>query len=114
MAELCIDNKTPDHGSIDLHGIHPRDEHLYPTIEDALCQAYDAGLSRLTIIHGHGFNRRGYVRAFVNSNTGYLGQIVREMLRYNPDLRQWMLAKFDCSHDGSTTVRIRRGRRGIK
>ena len=107
MAAHYIDKKRSDQGEIDLHGFHPRDDGLYQTIEDAVREARDANLRELTIIHGHGHNRVSYHRQFVNSNTGWLGQTVRRVLRHSPELREWMFAKFDCSHDGSTTVRLR-------
>ena len=107
MAELYIDKKRPDQGKIDLHGFHPHDDDLYQTIEDAVREARGAKLRELTIVHGHGHNRVSYGRQFVNSNTGWLGQTVRGVLRHRPELREWMFAKFDCSHDGSTTVRLR-------
>jgi DNA-nicking Smr family endonuclease len=105
---VIVDKRQPKRGEIDLHGFHPHDDDLYPTIVNGLRQAYEAGLSHLTIIHGHGFNRASSIRTFVNSNTGFLGQTVRQMLRANCELRKWMLVKFDCSHEGSTTVRLRK------
>ena len=95
-------------GEIDLHGFHPHEEHLDDAIVDGVRQAYENGLPTLTIIHGHGRNRSSYHPCFVNSNTGWLGRTVRSFLRGNSNLRQWMFAKIDCSHDGSTMVRIRR------
>jgi Smr domain len=98
---------------IDLHGFHPYDDDLHPTIEKALREAYETEAETLTIIHGHGHNRYRPFNPFVNSNTGFLGVTVRSFLRNNLDLRRWMLAKLDVSHDGSTTVRIRsKGRAG--
>lgn len=110
--DMYIDTTKPGRGKIDLHGFHPSDETLYPTIASAIKQAYESGLDELTIIHGHGFNRANSVNAFVNSNTGFLGRTVRGLLRDNHELRPWMLVKFDCSDIGSTTVRIRGTRRG--
>ncbi len=94
---------------IDLHGLHPvRDaDQIERDIGAALRAAFDASASALVIVHGHGYNRAGWRPSFVNSNTGYLGQTVRRMLRNNADWRAWMLAKFSCAHDGSTTVFIR-------
>ena len=95
-------------GQIDLHGFHPYDEQLADTIIDGVRQAYEKRLPTLTIIHGHGFNRASFSWRLVNSNTGWLGQTVRRFLRQPSELRQWMFAKIDCSHNGSTTVRLRR------
>ncbi len=107
--ELHVSDAEPDVVQIDLHGYHPHDDDLYEAIKASLQKAHDAGLSKLRIIHGHGFNRSSNhdFRRFVNSNTGYLGQTVRGILR-GKELRPWMLAKFDCSHDGSTIVRLRK------
>jgi hypothetical protein len=66
---------------IDLHGFHPYDDDLHPTIEKALREAYEAEAPTLTIVHGHGHNRTRPIwqRApFVNSNTGFLGVTVGE------------------------------------
>jgi hypothetical protein len=95
---------------IDLHGFHPYDDDLLETIEKALRETYEAEAETLTIIHGHGHNRERPFNPFVNTNTGFLGVTVRGILRNNKDLRRYMLVKIDVSHDGSTTVRIRRGR----
>ena len=103
---MSVWGKNPDCGEADLHGFHPYDDDLYDTIKEAIIETYDAGLARLRIIHGHGFDREHYFRSFVNSNTGFLGQTVRRYLR-KKELRQWMFAKFDCSHEGSTVVRLR-------
>ena len=110
--ELYVSDAEPDMGQIDLHGYHPRDDDLYEAIKTSLQKAHDAGLSKLRIIHGHGLNRSSnyHICRFVNSNTGYLGQTVRGILRVK-ELRPWMLAKFDCSHDGSTIVRLRKVKR---
>ena len=95
-------------GQIDLHGFHPYDEDLSDAITDGVRHAFERGLSTLTIVHGHGHNRASHSPRFVNSNTGWLGQTVRNLLRNDTELRQWMFAKIDCSHDGSTMVRLRR------
>ena len=100
---------TNGEGQIDLHGFHPHDEDLYDAIIDGVRQAYEKGLPNLTIIHGHGLNRASYSPSFVNSNTGWLGRTVRRFLRQASELRQWMFAKIDCSHDGSTMVWMRKG-----
>jgi hypothetical protein len=92
---------------IDLHGFHPHDDNLFETIENALQEAFEKEAHTLTIIHGHGFNRPNAFRPFANTNTGYLGLTVRGILRQCPQLRQWMLARIDVRHNGSTTVRIR-------
>ena len=95
---------------VDLHGFHPYDEDLYATIRNAIEKAHAEGKSELTIVHGHGLNR-ATPRPFANTNTGWLGMMVRSILRGAPELRKWMYAKFDCSDIGSTTVRIRKTKR---
>jgi len=104
---LRFSKDKPKRVEVDLHGLHPQDDELYLVIVDAIRRAYETSAVELTIIHGHGLDRMNSVNAFVNSNTGYLGRTVRGMLWNNPELRPWMLAKFDCSDIGSTTVRIR-------
>jgi DNA-nicking Smr family endonuclease len=92
--------------TVDLHGLYPND--VATPVFNAIKEAYEAGDDAVELIHGHGFNRKGHIRAFVNSNTGELGRAVRAYLRFNKNLRPFMLAKFDCSDRGATTVRIRR------
>ena len=110
-AQAVMDPLQPRpelHLEIDLHGRHPHDDDLHEVISGAIRNAHEQGAARLTLIHGHGHNRPSHGRAaFVNTNTGWLGQTVRSYLRNDSDLRQWMLAKIDVSHDGSTTVRLR-------
>jgi len=98
-------------GEIDLHGFHPHDDDLTDAIDAGLRGAHERHLPTLTIIHGHGHNRPSFGSAFVNSNTGWLGRSVRNYVRHSAHLREWMFAKFDCKHDGSTTVRIRVARK---
>ena len=96
-------------GEIDIHGSHPCDDDLNDKIRTSVRQAHERGLDTLRIIHGHGHNRESIGSRFVNSNTGWLGRTARTFLRQPSELRQWMFAKIDCSHDGSTTVRLRKG-----
>ena len=91
---------------VDLHGLHP-DDIFVEDIEEYLRKAHEHRIKKLTFVHGHGFSRSSYQSRFVNSNTGYLGQTVRSILRHETPLREWMYAKFLCSHSGSTTVRLR-------
>jgi hypothetical protein len=90
----------------DLHGFHPRD------IDGCLLarishQAWEMGVGRLVLIHGHGRNR-GLTPGFVNTNTGYLGLTVRRALRSGPDIRQWLfVSTVDRGHAGSTKVRVK-------
>ena len=89
---------------IDLHGYHPTVLQNEWIVERLVQQAWEMGLSELTIIHGHGGSRGG-PRPFANTNTGYLGITVRRILRGCE--RQWMYAKFDVSRAGSTTIRLK-------
>jgi Smr domain len=98
---------------IDLHGYHPdtvRDSNL---ILDIVRQAWEMAEDSVVIVHGHG-RARAARRPFSNSNTGYLGLVVRGILRHDERLRQWMYAKVDVSHDGSTTVRLRKNDQPIR
>jgi hypothetical protein len=93
---------------LDLHGYYPYEADTHAAIVGALQAAYEAGADTLRIIHGHGHNRFHASAVFANTNTGELGLAVRGRLRNDHTLRQWMLAKIDVSHNGSTVVRIRR------
>jgi len=91
---------------IDLHGYHPqtiRDGDLLPKI---LQQAWEMGEKELIIIHGHG-KGKGIPPQFANTNTGYLGLVIRGLLRHDKRLRQWMYSRIYVSHPGATRVRLR-------
>lgn len=93
--------------AVDLHGYHPDqiDSAFMTTI---LTQACETGLPFVRFIHGHGKNR-DFTLGFVYTNTGLLGLSVRRLLRDDASLRKWIRhTTLDCSHDGSTAVRIRR------
>ena len=88
---------------IDLHGFHPDDV----DVEDLLKQAWEMSAAEVTLIHGHGHNR-GLSVGFVNTNTGYFGLRVRGAIRRNSNLKPWVkITTLDCSHDGSTSVKLR-------
>src|SRR5207245_2792370 len=89
----------------DLHGFHPNSIGS-GIISNIVRQAWEMGAPTVTIIHGHGWSR-GKPRPFANTNTCWLGMTIRSILRNDRDLRVWMYAKFDSSHPGSTTVRLR-------
>lgn len=91
---------------VDLHGYHPATVREAGLLAKIIKQAWEMGKEELVIIHGHGMSR-GNPRPFANTNTGYLGLSVRRALRNTPELRRWMFAKIDVSHDGSTTIRIK-------
>lgn len=89
---------------IDLHGYHPDDI----DVVDLLKQAWETGANKVTLIHGHGHNR-GLSVGFVNTNTGYFGLRVRGAIRRNSALKPWVkISSLDCSHDGSTTVQLKK------
>jgi hypothetical protein len=84
---------------IDLHGHHPDDVRGSP-LEEVIRQTWETGANSVRLIHGHGHNREKLFNAFVNSDTGYLGQTVRSELRNNKTLRQWIYySTLDCKHD---------------
>jgi Smr domain-containing protein len=88
---------------IDLHGYHPGEI----DVASLLRQAWEMGASEVTFIHGHGRNR-GLSPGFVNTNTGYFGLCVRQAIRGNAALKPWVkISTMNCSHDGSTTVKLR-------
>ncbi len=80
---------------IDLHGYGPEDLGCRFGLEDnsllrkLIQQAWEAGASGLTLIHGHGRNR-GLTPGFVNTNTGFFGVCIRRVLRHDKSLRQWI------------------------
>ena len=94
---------------IDLHGLYPDDINI-TLVSDQLSIANEEGYDEVIFIHGHGKNRNQFINEFTSSNTGVLGRAVREVLRRD-EVRDYMLVKFDCRHEGSTTVQLRRSRR---
>ena len=88
---------------IDLHGYHPDEIDVLAIVR----QAWESGASGLRLIHGHGHNR-GISPGFVNTNTGYFGLRLRSELRHGPGLKPYIVrSSLDCSHDGSTFIRLR-------
>jgi hypothetical protein len=88
---------------IDLHGYYPYDVNLTAIVQ----QVWEMGCPKLWIIHGHGRNR---VRSpgFVNTNTGFLGLWIRNGLRNDPTLRQWIkYTTLDCSDMGVTSIKLK-------
>jgi hypothetical protein len=93
--------------SIDFHHYHPRTLQENDLVVDVIKQAWEMGEVSVVLIHGHG-QRRAANRPFANTNTGYLGLTIRGILRGDERLRQWMYAKIDVTHDGSTKIRLRK------
>jgi hypothetical protein len=91
---------------VDLHGYHPNDICGEPLAN--ICQhVWETGATQLRLIHGHG-RGRGISPGFVNTNTGYFGLRIRDQLRRNRELRQWIKhTTLDCGHEGSTTVKLK-------
>jgi len=91
---------------VDLHGYHPDDICGSP-LGQMVKQAWEMGAGSIRFIHGHG--NRGISPGFVNTNTGYFGLQIRGELRHYASLRQWIKhTTLDCSHDGSTAVKLKR------
>jgi hypothetical protein len=89
---------------IDLHGYHPDEI----DVADLVRQAWEMGADKVRLIHGHGRNR-GISVGFINTDTGYFGLRIRGAIRGNKVLKQWAkISTFDCSHNGSTTLTLRR------
>ena len=98
---------------IDLHGYSPDDLGCRFGLESGsvlqklVQQAWDAGASDLTLIHGHGRNR-GITPGFVNTNTGFFGLCIRRALRHDKSLRQWVKhTTLDCTDIGCTSVGLK-------
>jgi hypothetical protein len=65
------------------------------------------GEDELTLIHGHGRNR-GISPGFVNTNTGYFGLCLRQALRHERSLRQWIKhTTLACWNMGCTSIRLK-------
>jgi hypothetical protein len=91
---------------LDFHDYHPRTILGSELIETGIRQAWEMGERTLTLIHGHS-RYHAVRRPFANTNTGWLGLTIRHILRHGQSLREFMFAKIDCSHNGSTTIRLR-------
>lgn len=108
--DVQADRQQPEVFKCDLHGLHP-DELYGEDLEDVIRTAHAAGAREVVFIHGHGFNRRSTIRTFTNSNTGYLGQTTRKILRLllqpGSDVREIALVKIDTSDIGATSVFLR-------
>jgi hypothetical protein len=92
---------------LDLHGYHPDDICGEP-LAKIMRTAWEAGAANIRLIHGHGRNR-GISPGFVNTNTGYFGLRIRDALRHDVGLRQWIkYTTLDCSHNGSTVIKLKR------
>jgi hypothetical protein len=92
---------------IDLHGYHP-DQLMGEVFDSVVRQAWETGAEEIEFIHGHGRGRRGVLRGFVNTNTGYFGLRIRRELRHNKSLRQWIkYTTLSCAAWGSTSVRLK-------
>ena len=90
---------------IDLHGFHPREIIDTGVLREIVRQVWEMGEDSLTLVHGHGRNR-GISPGFVNTNTGYFGLRIREALRRDESLREWIFyTTLDRRAIGSTTVR---------
>ena len=92
---------------IDLHGYHPAEIVFNGTLAKILQQAWEMGEDKLILIHGHGRNR-GISPGFVNTNTGYFGLCIRQALRHDRSLRQWIkYTTLDCWNMGSTSIKLK-------
>ena len=92
---------------IDLHGHHP-DDIIGEPLTKLVQQAWEMGVKYIRLIHGHGYHR-GISPKFVNTNTGYFGLCIRNALRNEEELRQWIkYTTLDRSDKGSTSVKLKR------
>ena len=104
---LSMSELSPCDVELDLHGYHPDDICGEP-LAKIMQTAWEAGATSIRLIHGHGRDRSGPV-PFANTNTGYFGLRIREALRHDVGLRQWIKnTTLDCCHEGSTTIRLKR------
>jgi hypothetical protein len=92
---------------IDLHGYHPDEIVATDVLTKIVRQAWEMGDPYLRLIHGHG-RHRGLSPSFVNTNTGYFGLRIREALRHDNQLRQWIYyTTLDCGDWGATSIKLR-------
>jgi len=95
---------------IDLHGYHPEEIVWNGLLTKILQQAWEMGETDLKLIHGHG-RHRGISPGFVNSNTGFFGLAIRDVLRHDKKSRQWIkYTTLDCSEWGATSVKLKPNR----
>jgi hypothetical protein len=91
---------------VDLHGFHPSQIIRTGFLHKLVQQSWEMGEVKLTLIHGHGRNRRASP-GFVNTNTGYFGLYIRRALRQDESLREWIFhSTVDCGQMGCTSVRL--------
>lgn len=94
--------------AVDLHGFHPDEITGYP-LESLIRQAWEMGVDRLRIVHGHGRNRPTGIPRGVCS-TGFLGMRIRnELDRPSAEMRQHLGSTvFDRRDVGQTIVRLKK------
>jgi hypothetical protein len=89
---------------VDLHGFFADEITGWPP-ENLVQQAWEIGVDRLRLIHGHGRNRPTAIRG-ANFNCGFLGLRIRnELERPSADMRRYIKSPvLDCAQPGSTCV----------
>jgi hypothetical protein len=94
--------------SVDLHGYHPDQVCGFP-LEALIKQAFEMGVDRLRLVHGHGRHRPGGIRAAV-FNTCYLGIRIRNELKHpSSAMRRCMGSTIiDKQHAGQTIISIKK------
>jgi hypothetical protein len=92
---------------VDLHGYRPADIVGSGVLVKIVRQAWEMGMNRLMLIHGHG-RRRGRSPGFVHTNTGIFGLAIRRALRRDQKLRQWIkYTTLECNMLGATSIRLK-------
>jgi hypothetical protein len=89
--------------TVDLHGYHPDEVTGYP-LESLIQQAWEMGVDRIRIVHGHGRRRPTAGRPVQGNNSGFLGLRIR-----NAAMRRYLSSTvFDQRHVGQTCVRLKK------
>jgi hypothetical protein len=92
----------------DLHGYHP--DEITGSLELLIRQAWEMGVDRLRLAHGHGRHRPTAGRPVHGNNSGFLGLRIRNELEQPSREIRCLLSStvFDQSHIGQTIVRLKR------
>ncbi len=97
-AALGILRKRPDEDTLDLHGCTREESRI--RVEVFLRECVDAGMKKVSIIHGRGLHSEG--------GQGILKQVVREELKSSKHVRWYGNAPPDQGGSGSTVVILHR------
>lgn len=89
---------------VDIHGRHPRQIMGLP-LQQLVEEAWKSGVTKLVIIHGHGFHRGGPEV----QGSGRLGSRVRAWLQRDYRIGHYVKRRtIDCSKPGLTSVELQK------